>query len=185
MVPRSAVSYRWQGPVMVRATTLNLDDAAATRAWLRRIWRQPEFRKALSAATPALSQAVETVVEGRQTQPRLVRRTALSTISYLLRWQNRPTPHGLFAGTATVAVGDSAHALWGEKHRVLVRADAEWVTDIILRLQANPELLNRLPLVANNTARRRGGRLVAVGPPADAYARLMARSKYPCATPAR
>lgn len=154
--------------------TLDLDDTAATRDWLRGIWQQQAFRDALNAATPVLSEAVEAVVGGRETQPRQVRRTALSTIGYLLRWQNRPTPHGLFAGTATVSVGDSAHALWGEKHRVLLRADAEWVTDVILRLQANPNLLKRLMLVANNTARLRGDRLVAVGPPADAHAQLMA-----------
>ncbi len=184
MAPRAAVSYRWQGPALLRATTspgpadlppaLNLDDAAATRGWLRRTWQQAAFRDALRAATPVLSPAVEAVVDGGQTQPRQVRRTALSTISYLLRWQSRPTPHGLFAGVTAVTVGGSAHAEWGEKHRLVLRADAEWVTDIILRLQANPELLKRLPVVANNTSHRRGDRLVAVGPPADAFARFMA-----------
>ncbi|MFJ5608206.1 lantibiotic dehydratase [Streptomyces sp. NPDC093221] len=184
MARQPGVSYRWQGPAMLRATTspgpadlpltLGLDDVAATRDWLRRVWQQQAFRDALNAATPVLSEAVEAVVGGRETGSRQVRRTALSTIGYLLRWQNRPTPHGLFAGTATVSVGESAHALWGEKHRVLLRADAEWVTDVILRLQANPDLLKRLTLVANNTARQRGDRLVAVGPPADAHAHLMA-----------
>ncbi len=73
-------------------------------------------------------------MDGDHTQPRQVRRTALSTISYLLRWQNRPTPHGLFAGVTTAGIGP-AHAQWGDKHRLLVRADAEWVTDVVLRLQ--------------------------------------------------
>lgn len=184
MATPSAVSYRWQGPAMLRATTnqaavelpaaLDLDDAAATRMWLRRTWHRSAFRAALSAATPMLADAIQAVVDGRQTRPRQVRRVALSTISYLLRWQNRPTPHGLFAGTAPVAVAEEAVVQWREKHRALLRPDAEWVTDVIGRLQASPELLKRLPLVANNTARPRGNRLVAVGPPADAYARLMA-----------
>ncbi|GAA3160338.1 lantibiotic dehydratase [Streptomyces ramulosus] len=184
MATPSAVSYRWQGPALLRATTsqapvelpatLDLDDAAATRAWLHRTWQHPAFQAALSAATPVLTEAVQAAVDGRQTEPRQIRRIALSTISYLLRWQNRPTPHGLFAGTAAVTVAETAHVQWREKHRALLRADAEWVTDLILRLQANPELLKRLLLVANNTARQRGSRLVAVGPPADAYAELMA-----------
>ena len=183
MAPRAAVSYRWQGPAMLRATTspgpvdlppaLDLDDAAVTCEWLRSTWQQPTFRDALRAATPVLSAAVEAVVDGNHTQPRQVRRTALSTISYLLRWQNRPTPHGLFAGVTTVGIGP-AHAQWGEKHRLLVRADAEWVTDLVLCLQADHALLRRLFLVVNNTVRPRGDRLVAVGPPADAYARFMA-----------
>ncbi|MFJ6214510.1 lantibiotic dehydratase [Streptomyces sp. NPDC092296] len=184
MAPQADVGYRWQGPAMLRASTssgladlphtLNLDDVAVTRMWLSRRWQQETFRNALRAATPVLSEAVEAVVSGRQTRPRQVRRTAMSTISYLLRWQNRPTPLGLFAGTAAAVVGNTARAQWGEKHRALLRADAEWVADIILRLQSSPELLRRLPLVANNTAHQRGDRLVAVGAPADAYTPLLA-----------
>jgi thiopeptide-type bacteriocin biosynthesis protein len=184
MTARAAVSYRWQGPALLRASTspriadlprtLNLADVAVTRMWLSRSWQQEAFRDALRAATPALSEAVEAVVGGKETRPRQVRRTALSTISYLLRWQSRPTPLGLFAGTAVVAVGSTARIQWREKHQVLLRADAEWVTDIVGRLHSSPELLRRLPLVANNTARERGDRLVAVGAPADAYAQLMA-----------
>ncbi|WP_322973696.1 lantibiotic dehydratase [Actinacidiphila yanglinensis] len=161
------------GPVDL-PSTLNLDDVAATRAWMRRIWQLPEFSAALPVATHALCEAVVAVVDGRQVQPRRVRRAALSTISYLLRWHSRATPHGLFAGISTMAVGVSAHAQWGDKHRLVIRADAEWITDIIGRLHADPELLKRLPLVANNMARQRGDRLVSMGPPADAYARFMA-----------
>lgn len=184
MTPQLVVSYRWQGPAMLRASTssssvglprsINLDDMAGTCRWLSRQWQQAEFRDALRAATPALSEAVEAVVGGRETRPRQVRRTALSSVAYLLRWHNRPTPLGLFAGTAAVAVADTARTEWREKHQTLLRADAEWVTDIIGRLQSSPELLRRLPLVANNTARERGARLVAVGAPADAYAPHMA-----------
>ena len=173
MASQAAVSYRWQGPAILRASTnsgladfprtLSVDDAAVTRMWLGRRWQDQAFRDALRAATPVLAAAVEAVVSGRQTQPRQVRRTALSTISYLLRWQNRPTPLGLFAGTAAVAVGNNARTQWRENHRALLRADAEWVTDIIGGLQSSPELLRRLPLVANNTPRERGDRLVAVG----------------------
>lgn len=184
MPTQAAVSYRWQEPVILRATTasgpadlprsLDLNDAAVTRIWLQRIWRNPAFRDALRAATPGLAQAVEAVLEGRRKDARQVRRTALSATSYLLRWHHRPTPLGLLAGTATVSTGGSAGAQWGEKHQVRLHADAEWLTDVILALQAEPDLLRRLPLVANNTARERGTRLVAMGPPADAYAPFLA-----------
>ncbi|MFC9735059.1 lantibiotic dehydratase [Streptomyces roseolus] len=184
MASRAAAGYLWQGVAMLRATTspgpadiprtLNLDDMAVTRGWLNRIWQRDDFRSALELTTPVLSEAVEAVVRGRQTEPRHVRRTALSTVSYLLRWQHRPTPFGLFAGIAPVFVGPRANARWRDKHRALIRPDAEWVTDMVLRLQRTPALLKRLPLVANNAARVRGDRLVAPGPPSDGHAILLA-----------
>ncbi|MDH6221499.1 lantibiotic dehydratase [Streptomyces pseudovenezuelae] len=184
MASRAVVDYQWQGAAMLRATTspgpadiprtLDLDDVTVTRGWLNRIWQREEFRSALKLATPVLSDAIETVVRGRQAEPRHVRRTALSTVSYLLRWQHRPTPLGLFAGTAPVSVGSRASVRWRDKPRATIRPDAEWVTEMILRLQRSPELLKRLPLVANNAARARGDRLVAPGPPSDGHALLLA-----------
>ncbi|MEV8047241.1 lantibiotic dehydratase [Streptomyces griseoluteus] len=184
MASRAAAGYLWQGVAMLRATTspgpadiprtLDLDNVAVTREWLNRIWQREDFCSALELATPVLSDAIEAAVQGRQTEPRDVRRTALSTVSYLLRWQHRPTPLGLFAGTAPVTVGPRTSARWRDKHRVLIRPDSEWVTDIVLRLHRTPALLQRLPLVANNAARTRGDRLVAPGPPSDGHAVLLA-----------
>ncbi|MGW1159080.1 lantibiotic dehydratase [Streptomyces sp. NPDC002519] len=184
MASRTVADYQWQGIAMLRATTspgpadiprtLNLDNVDVTRGWLNRIWQREDFRSALELATPVLSDAIEAVVQGRQIEPRHVRRTAVSTVSYLLRWQHRPTPLGLFAGTAPVTVGPRATARWRDKHRALIRPDAEWVTDMILRLLHTPALLKRLPLVANNAAHTRGDRLVAPGPPSDGHAVLLA-----------
>ncbi|MEU6482588.1 lantibiotic dehydratase [Streptomyces sp. NPDC046887] len=184
MASRPVADYTWQGVAMLRATTnrgpadiphtLDLDDVVLTRGWLTRIWQGEEFRNALEPATPVLSDAIKAVVQGRQTEPRHVHRTAVSTVSYLLRWQHRPTPLGLFAGTAPVTVGPEATARWRDKHRTLIRPDAEWITDMVLRLQRTPALLKRLPLAANNASHVRGDRLVAPGPPSDAHAVLMA-----------
>ncbi|MCN9240728.1 lantibiotic dehydratase [Streptomyces sp. RY43-2] len=184
MASRAVVSYQWQGAAMLRATTspgpadvprtLDLDDPTATRGWLARVWQREEVREALRVASPVLCQSIDAVVRGAQTRPRQVRRTALSVASYLLRWQHRPTPFGLFSGTAPVTVGPVPRVRWDAKHRALVRADAEWITDIIQRLQQIPALLEQLRLVANNAARKRGDRLVVPGPPADGHALLMA-----------
>ncbi|MEU5547765.1 lantibiotic dehydratase [Streptomyces sioyaensis] len=90
-----------------------------------------------------------------------------------MRWQHRPTPLGLFAGAAPVPVGPRASARWRDKHRALIRPDANgsptWFSS-----SSTPALLKRLPLVANNAARARGDRLVAPGPPSDGHAVLLA-----------
>ncbi|WP_432069120.1 lantibiotic dehydratase [Streptomyces sp. AA1529] len=176
--------YQWTGTAMLRATTtpspadvphaLDLDDAATTRAWLVKIWARPDVRNALFAASPVLTRSVENIVRGRATSTRQIRRAALSVVSYLLRWQRRPTPFGLFAGTAPLTLATTAHVHWGAEHRVHLRADSEWISDIVQGLEQQPELLERLSLVANNTAQVRGDRLTAPGPPADGHARLMA-----------
>lgn len=180
-----AIRYQWTGAALLRATTdpspadipqsLNLDDPVSTRTWLVRIWQRPDVRNALTTASPVLSQTVESIiVRGTPPPPRQIRRAALSVISYLLRWRQRPTPFGLFAGTAPLTVDTAPQARWGRDHPVRLRADGEWISDVIQHLEHNAELLERLLVVANNTAYLRGERLAAPGPPADGHARLMA-----------
>ncbi|MFJ6569821.1 lantibiotic dehydratase [Streptomyces sp. NPDC091292] len=179
-----AVRYQWTGAAMLRATTvpspadiphgLSLDDAVSTRSWLTEIWQRPDVRNALTTASPVLARTVDSTVHGMPPPPRQIRRAAMSVVSYLLRWQQRPTPFGLFAGAAPLTFGTAPHARWGNDHRVRLRADSEWISDVIQHLEHDAELLERLPVVANNTACIRGDRLTAPGPPADGHALLMA-----------
>ncbi|MEV8020026.1 lantibiotic dehydratase [Streptomyces sp. NPDC086554] len=179
-----AIRYQWTGAAILRATTdpspadipqgLDLDDAASTRAWLVRIWQRPDVRNALATASPVLCETVESTIHGTPRSPRQVRRSALSVVSYLLRWQQRPTPFGLFAGAAPLSIGLTPRVRWDRDHLVRLRADGEWINDVIGQLEKHAELLERLPIVANNTAYFRGDRLVAPGAPADGHARLMA-----------
>ncbi|WP_328465856.1 lantibiotic dehydratase [Streptomyces sp. NBC_00448] len=174
-----ASTYAWQGLVLLRASTLpgaadiprtlDLDDPVSTRHWLQRVWRRPEAHQALSLASPGLSTAVHTLLADPNRSARDVRRTALSTVAYLLRWQHRATPLGLFSGVAPATVGPQAGAQWQDKHPVTVRADGEWITAVIKHLHRSPCLLQRLPLLANDAARVRGDRLVAPGPPSLAF----------------
>ena len=183
MASRSPAGYRWRAGALLRTTTapdaldlpedLDLFGATAVaqgRAWLAGVWQRAEVRDALSAASPVLCQQVEAVLAGKRSDPRRVRRAVLSVASYLLRWQRRPTPFGLFAGVAQARIGAVPQVSWGQKHRTMVRADAEWLTDVIARLEQCPRLLERLPVVANDSGHARGERYVAPGPPADGRA---------------
>ncbi|WP_425265554.1 lantibiotic dehydratase family protein [Thermobifida alba] len=144
------------------------------RAWIADVWARKDVRDALAAASPALCRQVEAVVSGACTEPRRVRRTVLSLVSYLLRWQRRATPFGLFAGVAPVGTAHEPSVAWGGKHQVSARPDGEWLTDVISRLDQCRELRERLHVVANDTGQARGDRFVAPGPPADGRARHMA-----------
>ncbi len=176
------VTYEYGGGAMLRATTRpgvvslprGLGDSAVARAWLGSVWQDADVRGALQVATPVLCQAVESIVGGVQKRPRQIQRTVLSVASYLLRWQHRATPFGLFAGIAPLTVGPAALVRWHGSPRATARADAAWLAEVIRQLHCHIAVVERLSVVANETAVVRGDRVVAAGPPADGRAVLMA-----------
>ncbi len=163
--------YRHTGVVLVRATTdpgglelpENMDLYAdsvveSSRAWLARLWLRGEVRAALRVASPVLSRQIHAVLGGGHIDARQLRRVIVSTSSYLLRWQRRPTPFGLFAGIAAASVGDEPTVWFGQDHRVVMRADAQWLGGLIDGLEQHPGLLPRLPVVVNSAGSVRGDR---------------------------
>jgi class I lanthipeptide synthase len=130
------------------------------RNWLARVWEQDALVEAIEVASPALARRVGDVCGGRVQQPRRVRRVVESVIRYLLRMTSRATPFGLFAGVAPLRLGSRASVRWGEQHRPVARPDAAWLAELITQLEARPEVLRRLPVVANNLGFVRGDRLV-------------------------
>ena len=186
MVARSAVSYRHADVLLIRATTSpgdlippsDLDlfgNAVAEQgcAWLARVWQREDIRDAVQLASPVLSRRVGRALTERP-DSREVRRLVVSVASYLLRWQGRATPFGLFAGVTAARVGAAPAARWGHRHQVTAQPDAVWLSDLLGRLERHPGLLERLPVVVNNAAFVRGDRLVIPGQPPDDRLRRLA-----------
>ncbi|MEW1659697.1 lantibiotic dehydratase [Streptomyces sp. NPDC093707] len=142
-------------------------DTTAARGWLAAVWRREDVRDALSAASPSLCQRIGEVLAGERSQPRQVRRAVISVASYLLRWQQRPTPFGLFAGVAPVQIAQAPKAVWGLQHHAALRADAQWLTSIVARLHQCPQLLERLAVVSSGAGQVRGDRYVVPGSPTN------------------
>ncbi|MFF7166910.1 lantibiotic dehydratase [Streptomyces sp. NPDC008086] len=174
--------YRLAGVPLVRATThsdgaslaegLNMTGSpeavvAEGLAWLKQVWQHVETRRAVETASPVLARQISELFEGRAAQSREVRRLVASLASYQLRWQGRATPFGLFAGVSTAQVGTDAHVRWGERHRTVARADAQWLGAVVARLEQHPRLLERLMVITNPVAFVRGDRLVVPGEPPD------------------
>ncbi|MFH8467671.1 lantibiotic dehydratase [Streptomyces sp. NPDC017991] len=129
-------------------------------AWLRVVWANRDVAEALQHSSPALATQVRSLCTTDHPALRDVQRAVLSVIRYLLRAQHRATPFGLFAGVATAEFGSQARADWGEEHVAVGRAGAEWMAALVARLEACPDLLERLPVVINNTVTYRGDRLI-------------------------
>ncbi|MGH3800928.1 MAG: lantibiotic dehydratase family protein, partial [Pseudonocardiaceae bacterium] len=171
----SEMLYRHTGVVLVRATTdpggldlpedmdLHADNSMVEsgRAWLARLWQRGEVRAALRVASPVLSRQIDAVLGDGHIDFRQLRRVIVATCSYLLRWQRRPTPFGLFAGVAAASVGDEPTVWFGQDHRVVVRADMQWLSGLIDGLEQHPGLLPRLHVVVNSAGFVRGDRFVA------------------------
>ncbi|MFD3514888.1 lantibiotic dehydratase [Streptomyces sp. NPDC058657] len=182
MAHGSPITYRWQPGVLLRASTaaqhrpmpdldLHGDDVHIRgRQWLAEVWGDP-VPEAVSAASPALCQRVTKILNGTVTDARPIRRAVQSVAAYLLRWNHRPTPFGVFAGVAPVLPARTAWVAWGEGYRTILRADSDWLTDVITRLEASPALLARLTVMVNNTGRSRGNRHVVEGEPSGPEAR--------------
>ncbi len=138
---------------------LGRPDADAA-GWLALTWQREEVRTAVTIASPALAGSKS----ARWSTAALpdagqARRAASALACYLLRWQGRATPFGLFAGVGVARAGGRARASLGA-WRAVARADAAWLGDISARLHQCSELTERLPVVASDAITARGGKLV-------------------------
>ncbi|MGH3684568.1 MAG: lantibiotic dehydratase [Pseudonocardiaceae bacterium] len=167
--------YRFVDAVVVRAAAFQPGAAVAPwpdlaggtgeqvaqwRCWLQQVWASEAVAAAIEVASPVLARRVREVCEGRRVREREVRRAVLSVMRYLLRATSRATPFGLFAGVAPARVGSRSVARFGNGHHSVARVDAGWLGAVISRLEACHELRNQLPVVRNNLAFLRDGRLV-------------------------
>ncbi|MFI0912515.1 lantibiotic dehydratase [Streptomyces abikoensis] len=133
---------------------------AALVSWLRRVWAQEDIVEAVGYASPALAEQVRRICTGGAPAARDARRAVVSVARYLQRAVGRAAPLGTFAGVATVGFGREMRQHWGNAHGVVARAGAEWLHEVIVRLEECPELLARLPVVVNSTVVERGDRLI-------------------------
>lgn len=176
-MPAAPTRYQPVGPVLMRASTApdmdgavlpDLTGPAATqhqRAWLAGQWACPELREAVTMASRDLASRVDQLLNADADPPaKVVRRAVLSIASYLVRWQRRTTPFGLFAGVTTTAIGPAATRI-GEKHRAVARADADWLAAVIDRLERQHGLRRRLTVVADSGGFVRDGRVITAGRP--------------------
>ncbi|GAA4225018.1 hypothetical protein GCM10022254_05950 [Actinomadura meridiana] len=129
------------------------------RSWLDLVWNRAELAESVALASPTLAGQVQRILRGETAKPKAVRKATLSMVRYLLRESGRPTPFGLFAGVAEVRFGQGAAVRWSDRHRLIVRPDGEWLASVITRLEGCPELLVRLPVVANSLNQVRFDRL--------------------------
>jgi len=160
VIRMAAFGSEWNLPPWPDLTGGTPEHVREWRSWLARVWEQEALVAAIEVASPVLARCAGDVCGGQVQQPRRVRRVVESVIRYLMRLTSRATPFGLFAGVAALRVGSAASVRWGGRDHTVARPDAGWLAEVITRLEARPEILRCLPVVASNLGFVRGDRLV-------------------------
>ncbi|MDG4795151.1 lantibiotic dehydratase [Micromonospora sp. WMMD1082] len=135
------------------------DAVAGWRPWLRRALEVPGFGVALAHASPELAARITAALDGNLSQADN-RRVVLAVMRYLLRATTRPTPYGLFAGTAPAVAARTGSARVGVGHRLAARIPAAWLSAVLDRIEADPRVRPLLLVRVNNLLVERGTQFV-------------------------
>lgn len=134
--------YEATGQAMLRAAVHTAEPAmppwpTATapvdewRAWLSTVWSDTAFRHAVSQASPHLADRVQAIIDGRTPKARRVRRAALATARYAIRYARRSTPYGLLAGVAPLGFQQTASVHIGDEHQAVARPEPAGLNEIV------------------------------------------------------
>jgi len=151
---------------MVRAAVLPRRAAMVTRAapvTIDALLADPAagpFVEAVSLASRSLADTITRVAGGHPLSPRRAGRASESLTRYLLRMTGRATPFGLMAGVASGSFGDEPSIRFGPDHRRVARPDHGWLARLTSALEAEPAVIERCVVVADDLVRNEGARVV-------------------------
>jgi hypothetical protein len=174
--------YEGAGQAMLRATVHTTGPAMPPwpthtapveewRSWLSAVWSDSDFRRTVSQASPHLTGQVLAIIDGRTPKARRVRRAALSTARYVIRYTHRSTPYGLFAGVAPLGFGHATSVRFGGEHQAVARPDPIGLDGMLSAWESDASRMADAEVCVNNLIRRRD-RHVHVPSEGDAEFRL-------------
>ncbi|MFF0134317.1 lantibiotic dehydratase family protein [Streptomyces mirabilis] len=129
------------------------------RTWLSSVWSDNAFRQTVTDASPGLAGQVQAIVDGRTPKPRRVRRAALATARYAIRYAHRSTPYGLFAGVTPIGFGDAASVRFGERHQAVTRPDPVVLDETISAWESDSTRMAEAKVCVNTLVRQRDGHI--------------------------
>ncbi|MFJ1652603.1 lantibiotic dehydratase family protein [Streptomyces sp. NPDC088337] len=158
--------YEAAGQAMLRAAVHTTEPAtppwpASTapveewRAWLSTVWSDTDFRRTVSHASPHLVDQVQAIIDGRTLKVRRMRRAALSTARYAIRYARRSTPYGLFAGVAPLGFGQTTSVRIGDEHQAVTRPEPVGLEEMLSTWESDPTRLADAEVCVNTLIRQR------------------------------
>jgi thiopeptide-type bacteriocin biosynthesis protein len=140
----------------------------------------PRVRRAIAAGSLSLLNAIDrfeqSALSGKDAE-----KLAAKLLRYEIRMSTRPTPYGLFAGCATLPLGETTDVtIDATLGRSCTRPDMAWLMAIVAAAEADPGIRRRLRMVRNPLIRFEGDRIAlaarapgareGTGPPVSARA---------------
>ncbi|MFJ3363589.1 lantibiotic dehydratase family protein [Streptomyces anthocyanicus] len=159
--------YEGAGQAMLRAAVHTPESAmppwpTATapaeewRAWLSTVWSDTDFRRTVSQASPHLAEQVQAIIDGRTPKARRMRRAALATARYAIRYARRSTPYGLFAGVAPLAFGLTTSVRIGDEHQAVARPEPGGLEEVLSAWESDAARMADAEVCVNTLIRQRG-----------------------------
>ncbi|MFG2883435.1 lantibiotic dehydratase family protein [Streptomyces sp. NPDC048297] len=125
------------------------------RAWLNTVWSDTDFRRTVSQASPHLVEQVQAIIDGRTPKVRRVRRAALATARYAIRYARRSTPYGLFAGVAPLGFDQATSVRFGEEHQAVTRPDPVELDEMLSAWESDVARMADAEVCVNTLIRQR------------------------------
>ncbi|MFJ3931616.1 lantibiotic dehydratase family protein [Streptomyces sp. NPDC090029] len=158
--------YEAAGQAMLRAAVHTTEPAmppwpATTapveewRTWLSTVWSDGDFRRTVSQASPHLADQVLAIIDGRTPKVRRMRRAALSTARYAIRYARRSTPYGLFAGVAPLGFAQSTSVCFGDEHQAVARPDPAGLEEMLSAWESDAARMADAEVCVNTLIYRR------------------------------
>ncbi|MEU4486610.1 lantibiotic dehydratase family protein [Streptomyces purpurascens] len=125
------------------------------RAWLSTVWSDTDFRRTVSQASPHLANQVQAIIDGRTPKVRRMRRAALSTARYAIRYAQRSTPYGLFAGVAPLGFDQTTSVDIGDKHQAVTRPEPVGLEEMLSTWESDAARMADVEVCVNTLIRQR------------------------------
>ncbi|MFE1027760.1 lantibiotic dehydratase family protein [Streptomyces sp. NPDC058818] len=158
--------YEGAGQAMLRAAVHTTEPAmppwpTATapaeewRAWLNSVWSDTDFRQTVSQTSPHLAEQVQAIIDGRTPKARRMRRAALATARYAIRYACRSTPYGLFAGVAPLAFDRATSVRIGNEHQAVARPEPALLDEMLSTWESDAARMADTEVCVNTLIRQR------------------------------
>ncbi|MFJ2509839.1 lantibiotic dehydratase family protein [Streptomyces griseoviridis] len=123
------------------------------RAWLRTVWSDTDFRRTVSHASPHLADQVQAIIDGRTPKARRMRRAALATARYAIRYAHRSTPYGLFSGVAPLGFAHVTSVRIGDEHQAVGRPEPVELEEMISAWESDAARMADAEVCVNTLSR--------------------------------